>query len=426
MNLPIFTLIPADVIKIFLVLFLSFLIGLEREEQKSAPGKYVFGGVRTYPLIGLIGYGMAFLSTTQLLPLAAGFLVVGGLMMVSYWHKTQSSKDAGLTSEMAGLLTYLVGALVYSGQFWVASTLVITSLILLELKSILEGLAHRFSPDDILTFTKFLFLTLVVLPILPNQAFGSFQINPFKTWLVVVAVSTISYGSFLLQKVVKGRGGVMLTALLGGAYSSTVTTVALAKRSTTDQRPHAYAGAILLASGVMYLRLGLLVSLFSPALLRELILPFIVLALAGVGGGWLWATKADRSHSPAPDNQVHPAENPLELKAAFLFAFLFVFIVILTHYTVVYLGNRGVYVLAGIMGVTDVDPFILGITQSAGQSIPLSAAGAAILIAAASNNLIKGIYAISFGDRQTGRQSFGLLLILAIAGLVPSIWLIGQ
>ncbi len=424
MNLPIFALIPADVIKIFLVLFLSFLIGLEREEQKSAPGKYVFGGVRTYPLIGLIGYGMALLSATQLLPLAAGFLIVGGLMMMSYWHKTQSSKEAGLTSEMAGLLTYLVGALVYSGYFWVASTLVIISLMLLELKSILEGLAHRFSPDDIFTFTKFLFLTLVVLPILPNQAFSSFQINPFKTWLVVVAVSTISYGSFLLQKVVKGRGGVILTALLGGAYSSTVTTVALAKRSTIDQRPHAYAGAILLASGVMYLRLGLLVSLFSPALFKELIIPFIVLAIAGIGGGWLWATKDDRSHSLASDKQLHPAENPLELKAAFLFAFLFVVIVILTHYTVVYLGNRGVYVLAGLMGVTDVDPFILGITQSAGQSITLSAAGAAILIAAASNNLIKGIYAISFGERQTGQQSFGLLLILAIAGLVPLLWLI--
>ena len=425
MNLSIFSFIPIDVIKIFLVLFLSFLVGLEREEQKSATGKYVFGGVRTYPLIGLIGYGMAFLSTTQLLPLAAGFVVIGGLMVMSYWHKTRSSQDAGLTSEMAGLATYLVGALVCGGHFWVASTLVITSLILLELKAVLEGLAHRFSPDDILTFTKFLFLTLVILPILPNQAFGAFQINPFKTWLVVVAVSTISYGSFLLQKVVKGRGGVTLTALLGGAYSSTVTTVALAKRSTTDQRPHAYAGAILLASGVMYLRLGLLVSLFSPTLSRELIIPFIILASAGIGGGWLWAMKADRSSSPTSDSQAHPAGNPLELKAAFLFAFLFVVMVILTHYTVVYLGNGGVYLLAGIMGVTDVDPFILGITQSAGKSTSLSVAGAAILIAAASNNLIKGIYAISFADRQTGHQSFRLLLSLAITGLVPLFWLVG-
>ncbi len=426
MNLPIFTLIPPDVIKILLVLFLSFLIGLEREEQKSTSGKYRFGGVRTFPLIGLIGYGMAFLSTTELLPLAAGFVVIGGLMMMSYWHKLRSAHEAGLTSEMAGLATYLVGALVHNGYFWVASTLVITSLIFLELKSILEGLAHRFSPDDILTFTKFLFLTLVILPILPNQTFGAFQINPFKTWLVVVAVSTISYGSFLLQKVVQGRGGITLTALLGGAYSSTVTTVALAKRSHSEQRPYAYAGAILLASGVMYIRLGLLVSLFSPALVKELAIPFLALAIVGIGGGWLWTKRSDRRNPTMSDSQAHPTGNPLELKAAFLFAFLFVVMVILTHYTVTYLGDRGVYTLAGVMGVTDVDPFILGITQSAGKSTSLSVAGAAILIAAASNNLVKGIYAIIFGDRRTGRQSFGLLLVLAILGFIPLFWLIGH
>jgi uncharacterized membrane protein (DUF4010 family) len=419
MNLPILALIPTDVIKIILVFFLSFLIGIEREEQKSTSGKYVFGGVRTYPLIGLIGYGMAFLSTTQLLPLAAGFVVIGALMAMSYWHKVQSSQEAGLTSEMAGLATFLVGALVYNGHFWVASTLVITSLILLELKFILEDLAHRFSPDDILTFTKFLFLTLVVLPILPNQPLGPFQINPFRTWLIVVAVSTISYGSFILEKVLNGRRGITLTALLGGAYSSTVTTVALAKRSLADRRPHAYAGATLLASGIMYVRLGLLVSLFNPTLAKQLVIPFIVLAIVGIGGGWLWTMQSERRSLSPDQDQAQPAGNPLELKAAFMFAILFVLIVIITRNTIVYLGNRGVYALAGIMGITDVDPFILGITQSAGQSTPLSVAGPAILIAAASNNFVKGIYAMSFGDRRTGRQTFGLLLIFAIAGLLP-------
>lgn len=423
MTSPIFTLIPLDVFKIFLVLFLAFLIGLEREEQKSSSGKYTFGGVRTYPLIGLIGYSMAFLSTSQLLPLATGLVVIGGFMLLSYWHKTRSAQEAGLTSEMAGLVTYAVGALVYYGHFWVASTLVITSLVLLELKSALEGLARRFAPDDILTFTKFLFLTIVILPILPNRAFGSFQVNPFKTWLVVVAVSAISYGSFLLQRLIKGRGGVALVALLGGAYSSTVTTVALAKKSTVDRRPHSYAGAISIASGIMYLRLALLVSLFNQGLAKELVLPFGILAVVGVGGGWFWAAKADPVAPSSQESKPYPSQNPLELRAALLFALLFVIMVILTHYTVLYLGNRGVYVLAGIMGVTDVDPFILGITQSAGKSTSLSVAGAAILIAAASNNIIKGIYAISFGDRQTGRQSCCLLFALALLGLTPLVWL---
>lgn len=417
-------LIPADAIKLFLVVFLSFLIGLEREERKLLASHYAFGGVRTYPLIGLIGYAMAYLSTGELVPLALGFGVVGSFLLLAYWHKLQRSQDSGFTSEVAGLTTYLIGALMYGNHLWVGTAIAIISLILLELKSALEGLTQRFSSTDILTFTQFLFLTLVVLPILPNRPFGPFQINPFKTWLVVVAVSAISYGSFLLQRQVKGRGGVLLAALLGGAYSSTVTTVALAKRSTTDPRPRVYAGSILIASGMMYLRLGLLVSLFNQDLRQILLLPLGGLGLVGLIGGGIWAALGTaRSSAPRPD-QVYPNQNPLELRAAFFFALLFVLMVVVTHYTVIYLGDSGIYGLAAIMGVTDVDPFILGITQSAGQSTPLPVAASAILIAAASNNLVKGGYALLFGQRQTGWQSLTLLGSLALLGLSPLLWLL--
>ena len=213
---PILRLIPPDAFKLLVVLFLSFLIGLEREEHKMAKG-FAFGGVRTYPLIGLIGYSIAFLAQNQVLPITIGLAVIGGFMMLSYWHKVSTLKRTGLTSEMAGLTTYLIGALVYYGHYWIASSLAIASLILLELKVFLEGLTTRFAEDDILTLTKFLFLTIVVLPILPNQNFSLFEINPFKTWLVVVAVSTISYGSFLLQKFIQGKQSIALVALLGGA-----------------------------------------------------------------------------------------------------------------------------------------------------------------------------------------------------------------
>ena len=104
-------------------------------------------------------------------------------------------------------------------------------MFLLVLKTTLEGLTQRVPPEEIFTFTKFLLLTAVILPVLPRAEFTQFQINPFKTWLVVVAVSSVSYGSYLLLKVTHGRNGVLLSALLGGAYSSTVTTIALARRS---------------------------------------------------------------------------------------------------------------------------------------------------------------------------------------------------
>ena len=119
----------------------------------------------------------------------------------------------------------------HGGFIWFASALVVVSLLLLELKVALEGLTEHIEPEEVTAFTKFLLLTWVILPLVPNQEFGPFQINPFKTWLVVVAVSGTSYASYLILKVVKGRGGIFLTGALGGIYSSTVTTVVLARRA---------------------------------------------------------------------------------------------------------------------------------------------------------------------------------------------------
>ncbi len=413
--------LPPQAVEIVLVLFLSFLIGLEREEHKTAADSYSFGGVRTFPLLGLIGYSIALLSGAQLLPVALGFLVVGAFLLLSYWHKLSRVEAAGVTSEMSGLATYLVGALVYYDHLWIATALTVASLLLLELKVALEALAHRAAPQEILTFAKFLLLSTVILPILPNQEFGYFHLNPFKTWLVVVAVSSISYGSYVLQKVTKERGGVVLAALLGGAYSSTVTTVAISRRAAREQRPHLFAGGILIASGVMYLRLVALLILFNRQLGRVLAPSFLFLAAVAIATGWLWSRRPDAQETTIKREFV--PGNPLELGAAFLFALFFLAMLVATQLAVTYLGRSGVNILAAVMGVTDVDPFILGMTQAAGILTPLQVAATAVLIAAASNNLIKGIYSFSLADRKTGIQGLSLLTALAAAGLVPLLWL---
>ena len=413
--------LPTEAVKILLVLFLSFLIGLEREEHKAEGGHYAFGGVRTFPLIGLIGYSIALLSGTQLIPLMLGFLVIGSFLSLSYWHKLSTAEAAGVTSEMSGLATYLVGALVYYEHFWIAATLSVASLLLLELKAGLEKLASRAAPGEILTVAKFLLLTAVILPIMPNREFGPFHLNPFKTWLVVVAVSTISYGSYILQKLTKERGGVVLAALLGGAYSSTLTTVVMSRRAAREERSHLFAGGILIASGVMYLRLVALLALFNRHLMSLLVIPFLALAGLGIAVGWIWSRRPD-ARMDVVKREFEP-NNPLELLAAFLFALLFLAMLVATQLAVTYLGRAGVNTLAAIMGVTDVDPFVMGMTQAAGSLTPLKVAGAAVLIAAASNNLMKGIYAYSLADRKTGTQSLSLLIALAALGLVPLFWL---
>ncbi len=413
--------LPPEGVKILLVLFLCFLIGLEREEHKATGEQYGFGGVRTFPLIGLLGYSLALLSGAQLIPVALGLAVVAGFLLLSYRHKLAASATAGVTTEISGLTTYVVGALVSHEQFWIATTLTVASMLLLELKVALENLTRSVAPEEILTFTKFLLLTAVILPVLPDQGFGPFQINPFRTWVVVVAVSAVSYGSYVIQRVTKDHGGVILAAMLGGAYSSTITTVVMSKRAAREQRPHLFAGGILIASGVMYLRLILLVGLFNRSLMGMLALPFSILAVVAVGGGWLWSRVPDVTSGEV--KREYEPKNPLDLRAAFLFALLFLVMLVATQLALTYLGTAGAYTLAAIMGVADVDPFIMGMTQSAGAATLLAVATAAILIAAASNNLVKGIYAYTFCDRRTGVQSLCLLIALAVLGLAPLIWL---
>jgi uncharacterized membrane protein (DUF4010 family) len=263
-------------------------------------------------------------------------------------------------------------------------------------------------------------LSAVILPVVPNAAYGPFAFNPFKAWLVVVAVSTISYGSYLLQKLMRGRSNVILSALVGGAYSSTLTTVVLAKRGKASAQSHLFAGATLAACGMMYLRLLALLAIFNRALFRELGIPFLALAVIGVVGGWAWSLR--RVSAGADSDSEEVPKNPLELRAALLFGVLFVAMLIGTHYALMYLGRIGFYSLAAVMSVMDVDPFILSLTQSAGSATPIALAAAGIVISAASNNLAKGFYARGFSNKRTGTETLVLLIVFALLGLVALAW----
>ena len=413
--------VPPDALKITLTLILSFFIGLEREEHKQREPGYAFGGVRTFPLIGLLSYALALLAEPGWTPWVVGFAVVGSFMVLSYHHSLGHDAPAGLTTEISGLTTFVVGGLVQRGYFWIATTIGVLSVLLLELKKGLESLTGYIASREIVTFAKFLVLSAVVLPVVPHRDFTRFHLNPFKTWLFVVAISGVSFASYVLRRLLDGRGGVLLSAILGGAYSSTVTTVVLARQSKELDRPKLFAGSILTASAVMYARLEILVTLFDRALAVRLAPAFCALAVGGGLAGW-----AVSRRDPAPDADLpsrSDAKNPLELGAATLFAAAFVVITVLTALARQYLGHAGLYGLAAVMGFTDVDPFILGLAQGGVAAPPVRVAAAAIVIAAASNNVLKAVYAAAFADRATGRRSLFLLLGLAALGLIPLAWI---
>ena len=415
---------PPEGVKIVLTLFLCFLIGLEREEHRAEaqPGqRYSFGGVRAFPLIGLIGYAMSLLSGQQLMPVTVGFGVIGAFLWLSYRHKLQSYTETGVTTELSGLATYVVGALVSRDQFWIATTLAILAMLLLELKEFLENLATKIPGEEIFTFTKFLLLTCVILPIVPDKDFTSFALNPYKTWLIVVAISGVSYGSYLLEKMSRGKGGIRLAALLGGAYSSTFTTFVMAKQAREAKSPHCYSGGMLMASGVMYFRFLVLIGLFNLELFHRLLVPFLALGALGIFGGWAWSVIPDQAAEQA--QQGYLTKNPLELASAFSLAVVFAFMMVATNYAVVRLGSGGIYGMAAITGLAPVDPFIMGLTQTAGKMTPFGLAAGGVVVAAASNNFAKAIIAQALAGSRTGRQGLLLLLGLTVIGLLPLLWI---
>jgi uncharacterized membrane protein (DUF4010 family) len=168
----------------------------------------------------------------------------------------------------------------------------------------------------------------------------------------------------------------------------------------------------------MYLRLAVLLLLFSRRLLAVLAAPLLTLFCLAVLGGCMWSRLPDTTSVQITKRRFTP-RNPLELRVAFLFAAVFVGLLILTDLVLTRLGRAGVYALSGVVGLLDVDPFVLGMTQSAGGLTPVSVAVRSIVIAAASNNLAKGVYALAFSDRKTGIQSLLLLSGLSVLGLAP-------
>jgi uncharacterized membrane protein (DUF4010 family) len=403
--------LPPEVFGFILTLGLSLLIGFEREEHEPDG----IGGVRTFPIIGLGGYLLIAAFPESVLPFSVGLVVTGALVALSHWYFLKRG-EPGLTTETAALLTFALGGCAAKGLYWIAIANGVITVILLQEKIRLEGLATRLPRRELSTLLRFLLLTAVILPVVPNRDFTPFAINPFKLWLVVVAVSAVSYVSYLLRLWWGEDRGLLLAGLLGGAYSSTVTTVVLARQSKgRDTCRMGFAGAIVAATGMMYVRLWILLLLFAPPLAQRLALIFWTLGAMAVLGGWA-LTRYGRGGGDCgleAGEEQRTESNPLEMTSAVTFAVIFLTILVVTSFVAERFGNTGVLVLAAIMGAADVDPFILGLTQTVGASLDVATAALAVIIASAVNNLMKGVYAVVFGARQTGSLS---LVILAAFG----------
>jgi uncharacterized membrane protein (DUF4010 family) len=372
-------------LRFVIALALGFLVGLERESTK-VDQKLVFGGVRTHPIISMFGFGCALLfktGATFMLPI--GLISVASLTGIAYVAKIRVDRF-GSTSEFSALLTFVTGALAMLTDVWIALALGVVNTILLSEKAMLESYVERLSKVEFLATVKFLLITVIILPVLPNQDYTPFHINPVNVWKIVIIVSTLGFVGYLLEKKFGTKRGLWISGIFGGIVSSTAVTLSVGRLARTNpHRAESALQATLLASSVMYFRVWVLIWLINPYFMTELWYRFLALAIIGVVLSF-----HIHKEQPATEDETPELSNPFEIRPAIGFALLFMFLSVITGLVKTTIGDNGILGLASIVGVADVVPFILSLTQ--GSATFTHTFIAAVVLAMLSNTVAKGIY----------------------------------
>jgi len=419
MNSTLLQNVPADLIRFIVVAVFSLLIGLEQRRQYlESELESLFGTDRTFTLIGILGFILYVISPQTFLPFLFGGAAMIVLLGIYYFNKTQLKQKFGMTSIVTALITYCLAPLVYLQPHWMVLLIVIGVLVLTEIKQDLLNFSKKFDNDEFVTLAKFLALAGVILPLLPDQPISAdINISPYKFGLAIMVVSAISYFSYLLRKFIFPETGILLTGLLGGLYSSTATTVILARKSKEEVSGNRVVAAMFLALIMMYLRVFLLALFFNRDVAMSLLPAFSILIVVSALIA-LYFSKFKKAvvntETEKLDTKVH--QNPLEFKTAALFGGLFVLFALITGYVIKQYGSHGVNVLSFVVGVTDIDPFILNLFQGK-WDIELGVITVAVLNAITSNNILKMIYAVVLGDKSIRKEiiiSFGILIAVGI------------
>lgn len=411
-------------------LLIGALIGLEREFIQQREGEPDFAGIRTFSLMTLLGAIAAFVAEQQgILLFVVAYAGLSILVWVSYLGDVFRGDEEGITTEVAALVSPLLGAMVVWGHAELATALGVITALLLSLKPRLHAVARRMSPQDLWATLEFSVIAAVVLPLLPNRTYGPFDVlNPYEVWLLVVFVSGIGFVGYVLMKVLGPETGIGLTGVLGGVVSSTATTLSFAGRSkTTPTLSAAFARAVIIASTMMFVRVLVEVFVVHRPLLRSVIFPVGAMFLAG------WAVFAVLWQREQPDISSSEGEieltNPLNLSTAVKFGLLFAAVLVATKAADRFFGTTGVYVASVITGLTDVDSITLSVSElAAAGEIEARAATIAIILAVLMNTLTKAALASALGSRELRRAvipAFGVVLLVGIATTGVMLWLGG-
>lgn len=409
--------LPSRLYQFILVTLFSLIIGLaQRQLHQTGSQDHRFGTDRTFTFIGILGYLLYIFDPLQHMIFIAGALSLTILFAIHYFYKIKEFQEYGITTAMVALLTYCLGPLIVTQPLWLFLIVVVTVLIITEMKDKFILFTTQFDRSEFLNLGKFLVMAGVILPIVPDKPFVSFlALTPYKVWLTVVVISSISYISYLLRKFVFTESGIILSGILGGMYSSTATTLVMARKSKNDPAHRLqYAAAIVLATCMMYLRILLLIAIFNGTLFRLVYPYFIAMAVVSSGLGIYFIFVEKRKHVKA--DKMDTDSHPLEIKVALAFTILFIAFSFITYYAITTFGKTGLNVLSWIVGITDIDPFLINLFQGK-FAVPLTLIGIASFQAIVSNNIVKCIYATTLGSKENRKTmvfAFGTIIVANI------------
>jgi len=406
-------------LRLAVALFAGLLIGTERgwQRREAAEGERA-AGIRTFGLIALAG-ALWHLLGRELgaLVLGAAALVLGLMLIAAYWLALRERHDYSLTSEVAALVTFALGALAMAGYLAVTAAVAVVTALLLGLKLPLHGALRRIEETELRAALQLLLVSVVVLPVLPDQGYGPWDaLNPRNLWAMVVLIVGIGFIGYVAVRIAGTRYGLLLTGLAAGLMASTPLALAFARlgRSAPANAPVLVA-AILAASSTMFPRALAVASLIAPALLAPLAPPLLAMMLAGyaAAGYWWW-----RSGGAAEDAEP-PLTNPFELLPALRFGALLAAVTLAAHALQHWVGDAGLYGLALVSGLTDVDAITLSLAGFAGETAGLGVAATGIVLAAMANTVFKAALVAAVGGRAMGAAMAGpALLILGAGGAV--------
>ena len=401
---------------------IGLLIGVERgwKSREAKEGERI-AGLRTYGLTGLLGGGAGLLSQ-YLGEVVFGLVFLGftAAVTIAYVMHRRNSSDVSITSLVSLLLTFVLGALATLDHVNLAASAAVITAMLLRFKDVLHGWLRKLERQELHAALQLLLISVVLLPILPDRGYGPWQVlNPYEIWWMVVLIAGISFSGYFAMKIAGPEKGVILTALTAGMASSTALTLHFSRLSQKQKDMKSLlAAGILLACGTMFPRIILISSLINPILFNALIVPMTVMTLLTLfSAAVIWCKKDDQ----APSQLAHLI-NPLELKPALFFGGLLVLVLLLGKAAIHYFGETGLYLLAALSGIADVDPINLTLSRMSIADLSLDIAVMGIVIASSTNTLAKGVLAVFIGGIGLGVRVLVPLLAAVGAGLATA-WL---